>query len=62
MDVHFVDSAGKPKLPEQGFTMSMDYELALWGDGKTTREEIVEIGKRSLKAGRLVLPEKMARK
>ncbi len=56
MDVHFLDSAGKPKLPEKGFKMSMDYELALWGDGKTTREEIVEIGRKSLKAGRIVLP------
>lgn len=57
MDVHFVDAQGRPKLPEKGFTMSMDYELALWGDAGTTREEIIEIGKRSLKAGKLVLPE-----
>ncbi|MHB9030589.1 MAG: hypothetical protein ACYC9O_17630, partial [Candidatus Latescibacterota bacterium] len=62
MDVHFVDANGKPKLPEKGFTMSMEYELALWGDGKTTREEIIEIGKRSLKAGRLVLPQKVAQR
>ncbi|MDP2983780.1 MAG: hypothetical protein Q8O92_10680, partial [Candidatus Latescibacter sp.] len=60
MDVHFLDANGKPKLPEKGFTMSMDYEMALWGDSGATREEIIEIGKRSLKAGKLVLPEKVA--
>ena len=59
MDVHFLDVNGKPKLPEKGFTMSMEYEMALWGDGTATREEIVEIGKRSLKAGKLMLPNSM---
>ncbi|MFH1741029.1 MAG: hypothetical protein ABIH23_18665 [bacterium] len=57
MDVHFIDEKGEPTLPQKGFTMSVDYELALWGDGTTTREDIIEIGNKSLKAGRLVLPE-----
>jgi len=56
MDVHFIDENGKLKLPEKGFTMSMEYDMALWGDGSTTREEIIEVGKKSLKAGRLVFP------
>lgn len=56
MDVHFLDGNGKPKPPEKGFTMSMEYDLALWGDRNTTREELIEMGKKSLKAKKLVFP------
>lgn len=58
MDVNFIDANGKPKFPEKGFRMSMEYELALWGDGSATRDQVVDIGKKSLTAGTLVLPEK----
>jgi len=60
MDVHFVDENGNPKQPEPGFTMSMEYDLALWGDKNTTREELIDMGKKSLRAGKLVFPERRA--
>jgi hypothetical protein len=40
-----------------GFAMRMQYDLALWGNTETTREELVSLGKRSIEAGRLVWPE-----
>jgi hypothetical protein len=33
----------------------MEYDLAVWGDARTTREQLIEIGRKSIKAGRLVL-------
>jgi hypothetical protein len=58
MSVEFVGPDGKPRVPDKGFTLTMQYDLALWGDGKATRDQLIEIGKQSLKAGRLVLPGK----
>jgi hypothetical protein len=55
MEVLFKDAAGKPAFPEKGTAVSMEYELAVWGDAKTTREQLIEIGRKSIKAGKLVL-------
>jgi hypothetical protein len=55
MEVLFKDAAGKPAPPARGTTVSMEYELAVWGDATATREQLIEIGKRSIQAGRLVL-------
>jgi hypothetical protein len=56
MDVQFRDAEGNPAQPEKGFTMHAEYDLALWGDGNTSREEILAVGKKSLEAGHLVFP------
>lgn len=58
MTAEFLGPDGKPHVPEKGFKASMQYELALWGDHKTTRKQLIEIGKKSIKAGHLVLPGK----
>jgi len=60
MMIKFMDENGDPVPPRKGFELAVDYELALYGDDRTTREEIVEIGKKSLAAGRIVLPGKNA--
>jgi hypothetical protein len=55
MEVLFKDAAGKPAPPVKGLSVSMEYDLAVWGDARTTREQLIEIGRKSIKAGRLVL-------
>ncbi|MCD6307548.1 MAG: hypothetical protein J7M24_00985 [Candidatus Latescibacteria bacterium] len=56
MMIRFMDEKGELVPPRKGFELAVDYELALYGDGRTTREEITAIGEKSLAAGRLVLP------
>jgi len=53
-------SRKKPQPPRKGFRAQMSYDLAIWGDGKTSREQLIEIGKKSIRAGRLVLPVRAA--
>ncbi|MBI4024276.1 MAG: hypothetical protein HY360_04795 [Verrucomicrobia bacterium] len=55
MDVNFVGSDGKNATPHKGDTISTDYQLALWGDGKTTREQLIKLGRASLCKGSLAL-------
>lgn len=55
MEVLFRNAEGKAAPPTKGTTVSMEYELAVWGDGSVTREELIERGRRSIKAGRLIL-------
>lgn len=42
---------------ENGYSVEVEYELALWGDKNVTKEKMIEIGKNSVDAGRLVIPE-----
>lgn len=42
---------------EKGYEVEVEYELALWGDKNATKEQMIEIGKNSVDAGRLVIPE-----
>jgi len=56
MEVKFHGPDGKPAPPKKGFEASVEYDLAIWGDAKTTRKELIEIGKKSIKAGKLMLP------
>ena len=58
MTMKFPDVNGKPAYPTKGFTASMQYELAVWGDHRLTRKQLIDIGTKSLKANTLVLPEK----
>lgn len=58
MDVQFIGEDGKPRPPEKGFQASVQYDLAIWGDENTTRQELIGIGKESIKAGRLALPDR----
>jgi hypothetical protein len=57
MAVEFTGPDGKPVPPKKGATVSMEYDLALWGDQKVTRDQLIEIGKKSIAAGKLVLPK-----
>lgn len=58
MEVLFKDADGRPTQPSKGFQCSVQYDLALWGDANTTREDLLELGKRSLAAGRLAIAER----
>ncbi len=55
MEVLFRDERNRPVSPPAGARVSMEYELALWGDRRANREQFLEIGRRSLRAGRLML-------
>ena len=55
-NVTFDDLIIQPFTLEKGYQASIEYELALWGDNKLTRNQIIDIGKKSLKAGTLVFP------
>ena len=41
---------------EKGYQTSIEYELTIWGDKELTGDQIIDIGKKSLKAGTLVFP------
>lgn len=56
MQVVFRGEDGKAGPPAPGTTVEMEYDLALWGDGRVTREQVMELGQRSLKAGKLAIP------
>jgi hypothetical protein len=58
MSVLFVDPAKVPFKPQKGFKTSVEYELAVWGDKKLTRDRLLQIGRNSLKAQKLVIPQK----
>ncbi len=42
----------------KNFKLSVEYELAIWGNDKLTEEQLIEIGRKSIKAGTLVMPAK----
>ena len=56
MSSAFVDELHKPLKLEKGFRCSVEYELAVWGDEKVTRDQLIEIGKKSMNAGKLLIP------
>ncbi|MEO6846127.1 MAG: hypothetical protein ABI443_02210 [Chthoniobacterales bacterium] len=58
MGMTFPDANGKPRVPDKDMSASVDYDLAIWGDKNTTKEQLIEIGKKSIAAGHLVLPGK----
>ncbi len=41
--------------PEVSATYEVNYELGLWGDGSTSRDEVRELGRASVKSGKLEL-------
>jgi len=55
MTVRFPGADGSSALPTKGETVAMEYQLALWGDENTTREELIALGRESLRRGRLAL-------
>jgi hypothetical protein len=56
-NVLFDDLIIKPSTLDQGYQVSVEYELAIWGDRSLTRDQLIEIGKNSIRAGKLVLPD-----
>ncbi len=44
----------QPFMLKKGYQASIEYELAIWGDEKLTHDQIIDIGKKSIKAGTLV--------
>jgi hypothetical protein len=58
MSVLFTDPNQKLSKVAKGFKSSVEYELAVWGDEKLTRDQLIEIGKKSLEKGKLVIPLK----
>jgi len=57
MTMNFLDANGQPTKPGKGFQSSVQYELAIWGDKSVTRDQLIQIGKNSIKAGTLALPK-----
>jgi len=59
MDFHmasqFLGAEGALAPPHKGDTISVEYQLALWGNRKTTREQLIKLGRESLTKGRLEL-------
>jgi hypothetical protein len=47
----------QPNTIGKGQQIGIEYELAIWGDETLTRDQIIEIGKTSIDAGKLVLPQ-----
>ena len=41
----------------KGRQLSVDYELSIWGNELVTPEQLIEIGKKSIQAGSLILPQ-----
>jgi hypothetical protein len=58
MDVKFIGNDTKPMQPQAGYTQSVEYDLAIYGDKKMTRDQLIDIGKKSLKTGKLAIPDK----
>ena len=47
----------QPTSLQPGYEVSVEYELAIWGDEHLSREQLIEIAENSIDAGRLVLPD-----
>jgi hypothetical protein len=56
MDVKFNGPDNKPQQPQKGYQQSVEYDLAIWGDKSMTRDKLIDIGRKSIKAGKLVIP------
>ncbi|MBK8504424.1 MAG: hypothetical protein IPL46_20795 [Saprospiraceae bacterium] len=56
-NVSFESIFDQPHTLEKGYEIGVEYELAIWGDEKLTRDALIDIGAKSLKAGTLVIPE-----
>ena len=57
MDIKFPDGKGRFAPLVKGFAVSCEYELALWGDASLDRDRLIDIGRQSLAAGKLMLPD-----
>lgn len=42
---------------KKGFQTSVEYQMAIWGDGSLTEEQVIQIGKKSLQSGNLAINE-----
>lgn len=56
MDVKFIGNDNKPMQPQKGYQQSVEYDLAIYGDKSLTRDKLIDIGKKSIQAGKLVIP------
>jgi len=57
--VKFDDLIKEPYSLEKGYEIEVDYELAIWGDSELTRDDMIEIGKNSIKNQKLILPDQI---
>ncbi|HEY5370909.1 MAG TPA: hypothetical protein VIJ75_18140 [Hanamia sp.] len=55
IDLHMNPSLNSSLL-NKGSQLSVDYELSIWGNELVTPEQLIQIGKNSIKAGNLILP------
>ena len=56
MTVLLDDPHMQPIKISKGYQVNVEYELSIWGDKTLTRDQLIGIGKKSIKAGKLVLP------
>lgn len=62
IDLHMNVLLGDPHIQtikiNKGYQVNVEYELALWGNKTLTQDQLIEIGKKSIKSGTLVIPVK----
>ena len=58
IDLHMNVLFDGQKNISKGYQVKVDYELAIWGNKSLSQNQLVEIGKKSIKAGTLVIPPK----
>ncbi|MBW7841045.1 MAG: hypothetical protein H3C36_15715 [Chitinophagaceae bacterium] len=42
---------------KKGFQTSVEYQMAIWGDGSLTEEQVIQMGKKSIESGNLAINE-----
>lgn len=40
-----------------GYQVAVEYELAIWGDEKVTADQMIDIARKSIEAGKLIIPD-----
>lgn len=56
IDLHMNVLFDSSKKIEKGYQLKVDYELAIWGNKTLTERQLIEVGKKSIKAGTLAIP------
>jgi hypothetical protein len=57
MNVILNDSKLQHKKDYKDLKLSVEYELGIWGNETLTKDQLIEIGNKSIKAGTLVVPD-----
>ncbi|MCB0666345.1 MAG: hypothetical protein KDC80_11005 [Saprospiraceae bacterium] len=56
-NVSFDDLIDDQNSLDKGYQVEVEYELAIWGDEKVTTDQMIDIAKKSIDAGELVIPD-----